>query len=403
MADNVTANPGTGGAVFASDDISGVQYPRVKIAWGVDGAAVDLSATDPLPVATHAVTQSGTWNVGITGSVPVTGTFWQATQPVSAASLPLPTGAATEATLASVLTTTAFNARTPALGQAAMSASSPVVIASDQSTLAVNQAGVSATGSLTGSGQNVTLSLTGASGWAVDLRGTFTATVTFEGTVDGTNFFTIAVIPAGGAPSVATVTTATAVGAWWGNANGCQQVRARCSAYTSGTVTVVLRAMQAAGVASVLVTGATTTPVSGTVTANIGTGSIAAGTNAIGDVGVQYRANATGAASRQHLVSAASTNATVVKASAGRLLGWSLINTTASIVYVKLHNQTTSPTAGTGVVQTIALPANGLSNLELPGGIAFTTGIALTTVTGAADSDTTAVGANAIVGDLFFA
>jgi hypothetical protein len=33
--------------------------------------------------ATQAVTQSGTWNVGVTGSVAVTGTFWQATQPVS--------------------------------------------------------------------------------------------------------------------------------------------------------------------------------------------------------------------------------------------------------------------------------------------------------------------------------
>lgn len=57
--------------------------------------------------------QSGTWNVGLTGTLPafaatptvnigtapsiaVTGTFWQATQPVSAASLPLPTNAALE-------------------------------------------------------------------------------------------------------------------------------------------------------------------------------------------------------------------------------------------------------------------------------------------------------------------
>lgn len=45
--------------------------------------------------------QSGTWNIGtltsITNAVAVTGTFWQATQPISAASLPLPTGAATAA------------------------------------------------------------------------------------------------------------------------------------------------------------------------------------------------------------------------------------------------------------------------------------------------------------------
>lgn len=58
-----------------------------------------------------AVTQSGTWTVqpgntanttawkvdGSAVTQPVSGTFWQATQPVSAVSLPLPTGAATSA------------------------------------------------------------------------------------------------------------------------------------------------------------------------------------------------------------------------------------------------------------------------------------------------------------------
>lgn len=47
------------------------------------------------------VGQSGTWNIGSISSMPttpVTGTFFQATQPVSAASLPLPTGAATDGT-----------------------------------------------------------------------------------------------------------------------------------------------------------------------------------------------------------------------------------------------------------------------------------------------------------------
>jgi hypothetical protein len=54
MADNYTTNPGTGGATFASDDVGGVQYPRVKIAHGADGAAVDASAANPVPVADDA-------------------------------------------------------------------------------------------------------------------------------------------------------------------------------------------------------------------------------------------------------------------------------------------------------------------------------------------------------------
>jgi len=132
-------------------------------------------------------------------------------------------------------------------------------------------------------------------------------------------------------------------------------------------------------------------------------GQLAAGSALVGDVGVQYRATATGAASRAHLVAAANTNPTIVKASAGRLLGWSLSNTTAAWVFVKLHNQATAPTAGTGVVQTIGIPPNGIAQQTIEGGIGFATGIALTTVTGSADADATAVGAGAIVGDLFFA
>jgi hypothetical protein len=145
-------------------------------------------------------------------------------------------------------------------------------------------------------------------------------------------------------------------------------------------------------------------PVSGqgTFTVTFTQPALVAGTAAIGDVGIQYRANATGAASGTHLVSAATTNATIVKGSPGRVVGWSFGNTNAAWRYVKLHNQTTTPTAGTGVVRTIAIPPNGVNTFKLAGGIAFATGIGLTTVTGAADADNTAVGLNDIVGDLFF-
>lgn len=66
------------------------------------------------------------------GSAPVVIASDQSTLPVSAASLPLPTGAATEATLS------ALNAKFGALGQAAMAASAPVVIASNQSAIPIS-------------------------------------------------------------------------------------------------------------------------------------------------------------------------------------------------------------------------------------------------------------------------
>lgn len=62
-------------------------------------------------------------NVGIVGTVPVSGTFFQATQPVSAASLPLPTGAATAAAQTTLQTTAAsIDTKTPALVNGAVPA-----------------------------------------------------------------------------------------------------------------------------------------------------------------------------------------------------------------------------------------------------------------------------------------
>ena len=49
MSDNVAITPGTGATVGA-DLIAGVLYQRIKPVWGVDGAQVDTSTTNPMPV-----------------------------------------------------------------------------------------------------------------------------------------------------------------------------------------------------------------------------------------------------------------------------------------------------------------------------------------------------------------
>jgi hypothetical protein len=94
--------------------------------------ASQLSTLTPLSSVTVSGTvtaNAGTGTFTVDGSghtQPVSGTFWQATQPVSAAALPLPSGAATETTLASI------DAKTPALGQALAAASTPVVLTAAQ-------------------------------------------------------------------------------------------------------------------------------------------------------------------------------------------------------------------------------------------------------------------------------
>ena len=58
MADNVTADPGAGGATLAADDIGGVHYPRTKIVIGADGSADgDVSGANPMPIS--AATMEG--------------------------------------------------------------------------------------------------------------------------------------------------------------------------------------------------------------------------------------------------------------------------------------------------------------------------------------------------------
>lgn len=68
-------------------------------------------------------------------AIPVAGTFFQATQPVSSAALPLPAGAATSAnqTATNVLVTS-LDTKAPALGQALVGASVPVVLPATQLT-----------------------------------------------------------------------------------------------------------------------------------------------------------------------------------------------------------------------------------------------------------------------------
>lgn len=55
MADNVTSNAGSGGPTWATDEIAGVHYPRMKIVHGADGAAVDASPAAPLPTVDAAM------------------------------------------------------------------------------------------------------------------------------------------------------------------------------------------------------------------------------------------------------------------------------------------------------------------------------------------------------------
>jgi hypothetical protein len=97
------------------------------------------------------------------------------------------------------------------------------------------------------------------------------------------------------------------------------------------------------------------------------------------------------------LSAAASTNATVVKASAGNVFKIVGVNANAAARYLKLYNKATSPTVGTDTpVWTFYLPPSTVNGgqFELNFGsmpLYFATGIGYALTTAAADADTGAL------------
>lgn len=97
-------------------------------------------------------------------------------------------------------------------------------------------------------------------------------------------------------------------------------------------------------------------------------------------------------------IAGSSTNATIVKSAAGNLYGYEIYNASGATRYVKFHNASTTPTAGsTAVFYTVVIPTLTTVRHWFPQGIKFSIGISLTTVTGFADSDSAAVTANDLI------
>jgi hypothetical protein len=377
MSESIGYTPGTGAQIAVDDVGGGVLVQRVKATFGVDGTATDVSAANPLPV--------------------------------SVATVPLPTGAATEATLATL------NAKVPPAGQALMAASQPVVIASNQTPIPTLEGATILTGAAaqTAVVNNILENPSGTAGTnveslrsaSVQVVSTGTAgTFIFEQSNDNVNWIALPVYNAAlvtGVPITAAI-TATASQIVYTFPIRCRFIRLRIATLiTGGSIQAFSRLSGDAWTPAVF-TIAQPTAASLQTTVNGGV-SLIAGAALVADVGLQVRANATGAASIHHFVAAASTNALNVKASAGRVLGWHFANTTASWRYVKLHNTAGVPTAGAGVVATIGIPPNGVNTSNVAAGLGFATGIGRTCVTGAADTDAAATAANDVVGDIYFA
>ncbi|MEI8251259.1 MAG: hypothetical protein WCF98_08845, partial [Synechococcus sp. ELA057] len=371
-----------------------------------------------IPVDGSGVTQPVSGSVSITGTaavsgpltdaqlrataVPVSGTFWQATQPVSGtvtanAGTNLNTSALALETGGNLATLTG---RVPAQGQALMAASLPVAIASNQSALAVNSTPAAAllttynvAGVITINTVLATLDCSQYRSISIQCTsmGT-TGVVTPEWSNDNSTWVAATILTQAGA----TATTFSAAGLWVVPVQA-RYLRLRLStATTAGTTTLSIHQFDDSRqfwLATQPVSLATNTP------------TLAAGTNLAADVGLQVRANATGAATVLPCQSPATPAAGTIKASAGRLLGYELTNTSAGLRYIKLFNAT-APTLGTtAALIEIAIPAGGRVGLEIPAGMAFATAITHTVTSGKGLTDNTSTGLAAadVVGWFAFA
>lgn len=446
MPDNVTL-PGTGSVVEAVE-VGGALRQVVQVANLPDtqpvsatalplptGAATETTAAALLTAAqaikTAAETLAGrTINTGaVSGTValdgptlaaleaisadtglaqPLTDTQLRASAvPVSAATLPLPTGAATEATLAAVqtliaaLNATIGNHNAPfmdgAPGQVILAkrrdSDSTTVADGDLNTLNMDEEGrlkvaskpasyAATVGNVTSATSTVVVNTERFSNLMIHCAGTFAgANCTFEGSLNSTNgtdgnWFAVQAIRS----NANTIETTTGVlgaapaYAWELSVNAMKWFRVRATAWTSGTQTwtMIPGTYATEPIPGAQISG--TQPVSGTVTATPVTPTTLF-TN-----------------------SAATTNATLVKSTAGTLWSIAVSNTNAAARFLKLFNLTTAPTVGTSVpVFTVAIPSggtvlvNGGSN-----GIRFSTGISLAITGAAGDLDTTVIGAGEV-------
>lgn len=393
MSDNATL-PATGTVVRAIDKAGTVtQVTAIDI--GGSGAETLLSPANPLPM--------------------------------SAAALPLPAGASTEATLAAVQTllntiagsiqnhNSPFSDGMP--GQVMLGkrrdSDSTTVADGDLNILNQDEEGrlkVSAkpasypdiTGNITAvqatigtpvAGGTVEGDVSRASNVMALCNGTFsTVNCTFEGSLEAsgdTNWFGIQAVRSN-ANTIETATgnlSAQPVYGWEMSVNALKRLRVRCTARTSGTQawrfvlgTYATEPIPAAQVSA-------TQPVSGTVTATVTAGTI----------------NPVVPATPYFVNSAASTNGALILTGTSNLSSFYATNEGASAAYVKLYNKATAPTVGTDVPEmTFPVPAAaaGVPGVANPNigfhGFRFALGMGIAITRNAVYTDTTAVGASEV-------
>ncbi len=253
-------------------------------------------------------------------------------------------------------------------------------------TTVTNSIGQTITSGTPTAGSSVSCVLSAHTVVMVELSGTYNGTVALERSVDsGTNYvpFSMEEVAIGLTASSLAISD-NKVYVLSGNAGGLTNFRARCTAITSGTLTVKVQ------------------PGFGTrqVIANQGPPNTVA--NAWP---VELIPATTGGLAIYSFLSTSAVQAASIKNSAGQVYAIEFFNNSTSIAYVRLYNQTTTPGTGDTVVWRGMIPANangaGLVK-SWDNGLKFSTGIGLRVTLGIADNDNTVLTSNNIMGNVIY-
>lgn len=332
---SITLNNGTGGAALAVDFDTVSNYQIVKLGFSVSGTTpVQVSTTNPLPINIQSVA----------GSVPI-----------SAASLPLPTGAAADTSVNGLLNTqgSTTSGQKGVLMQGAVTTGAPTYTTAQSSPLSLDTAG----------NLRVNVVAGGASGGtALADNTTFTRGTTSETPV------------AGVVEASALTLTAGRAGAFSLDTSGNLRVTVAngVSAGTAGTPSSQVMSVQ--GITSMVPLQTTLGPPAG--------------------------------ASYSNAIAPATPAVTTVKGSAGVLLSVTVININATPVYLKFFDAA-APTLGTTACSfQVPVPGNTAGagiTIQRTVPRAFATAIKYAVTGGISTTDNTAISANTVVVDVDFA
>lgn len=225
--------------------------------------------------------------------------------------------------------------------------------------------------------------LVGVSNLSIQVTGAFVATLVIQVSNDNINWVQLAGVGIQNVNNQNPQASITAVGTYIVNIASFAYVRITCSAFTSGNAAVFMKVSDTPALVSV-------------------GGPLPTGTNTIG------KAIITGSTSMgmtiAKLLSAATTNATSLKASAGTLCGGTVSNNSAAVKFLHLYNKASAPTVGTdSPAFTILLPVGVTTLVDLgPVGGSFATGIAYSITGAAGDLDATVTAVNDVSGVLVY-